>query len=354
MNICLLVNSFNLGGAEKLVFDIAEQLNNEFGIVVVAMKRAETEFENTVEAELNKKGITTDTVNKPVGKEKISAILNIVRLLKKYNIDILHTHGQSPDFYGRIAAFLYRKAKAVVTIHNTDGYSVKNETLLKKLTDVYTAVSDETNVYCKNSLGIMNAVTINNGIDFNRYPTDKKTDNKIILSVGRVVPQKGYLNIVLEMNDYLKANPDLYWYIVGETTQNPEYFEKLKAKIHESIRDRVVFTGAVTNTEEYYKNAKVFLLPSEFEGFGIAFIEAMASRLPVICNKVGVISNVIALGGKVFNLKDGTLSEIFEKIDNISEEELDFNYEYCKNNYSIESVAEQYAKIYRSVLGEKR
>ena len=117
-------------------------------------------------------------------------------ILKKYNIDILHTNGQSPDFYGRLANLFYRKAKVVVTIHNTDGYSKKTEVLLKELTDVYTAVSNDAELYCREKLGIKNAVIINNGIDFERYRTESGANENIILSVGRVLPQKGFINIV--------------------------------------------------------------------------------------------------------------------------------------------------------------
>lgn len=354
MNICLLINSFNLGGAEKLIYDIAEQLHKkQENVIVIAMKKAETAIEKRISSELKEKGIRIDSVNKPAGGKKIAAVLTIRRLLKKYNIDILHTNGQSPDFYGRLAALLCRNVKTVVTIHNTAGYSRKTEKLLSFATDAYTAVSEDASRYSTNTLGIKKITTVNNGIDFDRYINSTKHDGNIILSVGRTVPQKGYVNIADEMSEFLKKNSDYYWYIVGDTSQNPAYFKRLNSLIDDKVKERVIFTGAVTDTEEYYKKASVFLLPSEYEGFGIAFIEAVAAKLPIVCNKVGVIHDIIEAGGTVACLKNGKLEDALISASAFSEAQLNYNFEYCKNHYSIQAITEEYIKVYRSVLGEK-
>lgn len=354
MNICLLINSFNLGGAEKLIYDIAFQLKkNHKNVIVVAMKKAETPLEKNLSSQLSERGIPIDTINKPVGKGRIAAVLRIKKLIKKYEIDILHTNGQSPDFYGRIAAVFCRGVKTVVTIHNTKGYSKKVEKLLNFATNAYTAVSEETAYYCRNSLGIRDITTIDNGIDFDRYLTDSQTDDNIILSVGRVVPQKGYIKVVTEMNTFLSKYPDFYWYIVGDTTQNPDYFKQLNSLIDDCVKDRIIFTGAVISPEDYYKKASIFLLPSEYEGFGIAYIEAIAAKLPIVCNKVGVITDILKAGGTVSCIQKGRLEDNLRSAQNFSESQLDYNYEYCKNHYSIQAKTKEYYNIYCSVLGEK-
>ena len=354
MNICLLINSFNLGGAEKLIYDIAEQLQKkQKSLIVISMKKAETPLEKRISNGLTEKGIRIDSVNKPAGGKKIAAVLTIRRLIKKYNIDILHTNGQSPDFYGRVAALLCRNVKTVVTIHNTAGYSRKTEQLLDFATDAYTAVSEDAAQYSRNELDIKNITTVNNGIDFDRYSNSNQRNGKIILSVGRTVPQKGYVNVAAEMSEFLKKNTDFYWYIVGENSQDPAYFDKLNSLIDDNVKERVIFTGAVTDTEENYKKASIFLLPSEYEGFGIAFIEAVAAKLPIICNKVGVIHDIIEAGGTVACLKNGKLEDAIISALAFSEAQLNYNFEYCKNHYSIQAITEEYIKVYRSVLGEK-
>ena len=354
MNICLLINSFNLGGAEKLIYDIAEQLHrNQEYVIVIAMKKPETALEKTISSQLAEKGIRTDSVNKPAGKKRVAAVLRIRHLIKKYGIDVLHTNGQSPDFYGRIAALFCRSVKTVVTIHATAGYSLKAEKLLGFATNAYTAVSEEAAHYSKNTLGIKKIITINNGIDFDRYSNDTQRNGKIILSVGRIVLEKGYVNIVTEMNEFLKKKTDFYWYIVGETSQDPDYFNRLNNLIDDKVKERIIFTGAVTAPEEYYKKASLFLLPSEYEGFGIAFIEAVAAKLPIVCNKVGVIYDIIDAGGTVSCLQKGKLEEALTFAQSISEAQLNYNFEYCKNHYSIQAIAKEYIKVYRSVLGEK-
>ncbi len=354
MNVCLLINSFNLGGAEKLMYDVSQVLKNRgINVYLVAMKQAETELEKTVFAMLNNAGIQVDSIGKPVGTQKGKAILSIRQFLKKHRIDILHTNGPSPDFYGRLATVLYPKSKTVVTFHSTGRYRRKIEQLLKGLTGAYTAVSNQAAEYAEQTLGVKKVFVIDNGIDFDRYKKGQKnSDEYRILSVGRVVPEKGYRNVVAGICDYLNNHPDAYWYIVGETAQNPEYFSEVSALIDKAVRERIIFTGAVTNPEDYYKSADCFLLPSEYEGFGIAYVEAMAAKLPVICNKVGVILDIEKNGGSVVELNPQDMTSCIEKANNITTEQIEFNYEFCKKNYSVEAKTEQYIEIYQSLSKE--
>lgn len=353
MNICILINSFNLGGAEKLMYDVAKVLKDEkFNVVVIAMKCAETELELKIQNMLESVGLQTDTVNKPTGKGRLKSILKINSLLKKYDIDILHTNGQSPDFYGRLAASMCCKVRVITTIHNTAGYSCKIEKILGGFTFAYTAVSEQTAKYCKETLGIADVITINNGICLKRYASKKDNNciKNIILTVGRVVPQKGYTNIAVQMSKYLLYNADAYWYIVGETGQNPGYYEKLNRLIDERVKERVLFTGAITAPEEYYKKANVFLLPSEFEGFGIVFIEAMAAKLPIISNKLGVMLDLEKANGTFIELDRDKLSMCIDKAKALPETALNYNYEFCKKNYSIEAITRKYIDVYESVI----
>ena len=352
--VALLINSYNLGGAEKLMYDVAAQLTSDGAeVCLVSMKKPETKLEKEIFDDVRSRGIASYTIDKPCGGKKLKTIFDILSFIRTHKINVLHTNGQSPDFYGRLAAALCRNCKTVVTIHNTGGYSRKIEQFLDGITDTYTAVSEQAMEYAKNELGVKKDVAvICNGIDVKRYEGHTTSDNRFtILSVGRIVPQKGYLEAADGVCRYLAKNSEARWVIVGETNQNPEYFEAVKDRIWDKVRDRVIFSGAVTNPEDYYKSADCFLLPSGFEGFGIAFIEAMAARLPIIGNNVGVVPDILKMGGTVTAMND--LCKNIEEAKGVTKDQLDKNYEICCKNYSIKAISHKYFEVYKRVLNAK-
>lgn len=356
MKIAILINSFNLGGAEKLMYDVVETLNKKkIDAVLVSMKKQETDFEKKVFEDLERRNIKCFTISKPVGKGRLKAVLDIAHFIRKNKIDVLHTNGQSPDFFGRLATLLYPKCRVVVTVHNTGGYSKKTEQMLQGITSYYTAVSEQAKEYTSNTLGVKKEIeVIINGVDAKRYTdeADRKSGKKI-LSVGRVMPQKGYESIVDGVCRFLKDNPEAEWDILGDIEQDAEYVRRVKALVSEEVAERVHFRGAVTNPEKYYKDAGCFILASEFEGFGIVFIEAMLAGIPVICRKIGVIPEIEDKGGMVIELDTENISQNIEDAFKTDIIQLEKNKNICADNYSIEAVTDKYIGIYKKILRKK-
>lgn len=353
MRVGILINSFNLGGAEKLMHDVARSLKEKgISVFLISMKAPETDFEKMVYQDLMKREkFRVKYINKPVGKGKLKAILKIAKLIRKYKLDILHTNGQSPDFYGRLAKLLAPHIKTVVTIHSTSGHNRKIEHALGFLTDRYTAVSVQAREYAKNDLNIKKDIqVIINGVFQKKYENNdiKEKRGKNILSVGRVMPQKHYIEIIEDMSAYLRDNADAKWTIVGDITQDKGYFESVKALIPKEILPQIEFVGAVTNAEEYFKNADIFILPSKFEGFGLVFAEAMLSGLPVIARNVGIIPEIIEKGGKVIDLDKLPIAEAIQKAMEMTDDDILKNKEICIKNYSIDTTARQYLEVYKN------
>lgn len=351
MKIMMYINSFNLGGAEKLVYDISECLANRgVSISILSVGAISTPLEVENAKKMKEIGISVLSINKTPGKNRIQAINKTIELLKKQEIDILHTHGQSPDFFGRIAKIFIPKVKVITTIHNTRGYSKNTEKVLKYLTSVYTGVSKETLEYSKDELDIKkNIELIYNGIDISRYSNESEEKKLIILSVGRVTEQKGYHKVVKYVCSYLEKNHNFSWYIIGKYDETDKYYKNLIKEIPDSLKGRVIFTGAISNPEKYYKNATCFLLTSLYEGFGIAYIEALAAGLPIICTKVGIIPEIISRGAEVL------LVNKFEEIEELLDRAIsDFNDNYINikvaNQFSVENISKNYEDLYKRVM----
>lgn len=115
-----------------------------------------------------------------------------------------------------------------------------------------------------------------------------------LLSVAAISPRKGYTFLI----EALAGLADLDWRltIVGDTERNPEASARLRMAIERSgLAARVDLIGAVTDTvlDGLYRRADVFVLASLYEGYGMAYAEAIAHGLPVIGTTGGAISEVV-------------------------------------------------------------
>jgi glycosyltransferase involved in cell wall biosynthesis len=115
-----------------------------------------------------------------------------------------------------------------------------------------------------------------------------------LLSVGAVVPRKGFGLLV----ESLAMLADLPWKvtIAGDLTRHPTTAAALHADIsHHSLGERIVTLGAVSSEQlaALYDSADLFVLASYFEGYGMAYAEALAHGLPVIGTKAGAIPETV-------------------------------------------------------------
>jgi phosphatidylinositol alpha-1,6-mannosyltransferase len=134
---------------------------------------------------------------------------------------------------------------------------------------------------------------------------------RVLLSVGRMSGQeryKGHDRIIRTIPKLLDAGHDVVYVIVGEGDDHARL--RLLAE-QERVMDRVYFMGALDPAilVDAYRMADLFVMPSTGEGFGIAFLEAMACGTPALG---------LAVGGAVDVLGEGGLGEAVSEHDFIS------------------------------------
>jgi glycosyltransferase involved in cell wall biosynthesis len=115
-----------------------------------------------------------------------------------------------------------------------------------------------------------------------------------LLSVGAVVPRKGF-DVLLAA---LVRLTDLEWRltIAGDLTRDPVTAARLQADIvRHGLTSRVAMPGAVSSEQlaALYGSADLFVLASRFEGYGMAYAEALAHGLPVIGTRAGAIPDTV-------------------------------------------------------------
>jgi len=110
---------------------------------------------------------------------------------------------------------------------------------------------------------------------------------------------KGYDVVIESLQNLRQTNPNLKYLIVGKYDHKEKSrLDKMIAKA--GLKEHVIFAGFVADEElaDHFNLADIYIMPSEKEGFGIVFIEAMYYNKPVIAgNKDG--STDALLGGKL-------------------------------------------------------
>jgi glycosyltransferase involved in cell wall biosynthesis len=118
-----------------------------------------------------------------------------------------------------------------------------------------------------------------------------------LIAVGALVPRKGFDVLIAA----LATLAELPWHltIAGDPSRDPPCAARLNADISRfKLSDRVTVLGAVTDERiaELYANADVFTLASRYEGYGMAFSEALARGVPVIATTAGAIPETVPAG----------------------------------------------------------
>jgi len=293
-------------------------------------------------------------------------IWRLFQVLRKEKPDILHTHLFHADILGRIVGKLAGVPKIITTIHNINIGGAIREFIIrvtKNFVDYNIAVS---NIVAENAIEKKMAdkrklALIYNGVDLQNFPIKNKSDvraklkisqNKTMLvSVGSLTKQKGY-NYLLDA--VKEINSDFLFFILGEGPERRALEEKI-AK--DGLAERVILTGNVTNVNDYLQAADVFVMPSLWEGFSIALLEAAASKKIVVATDVGGNSEIIQDGKNGFLIKPREAEVLAKKIEyvlDLSEEEKKKIEERVRKtieeNFSIDKMVRKYANLYSKLI----
>jgi glycosyltransferase involved in cell wall biosynthesis len=132
-------------------------------------------------------------------------------------------------------------------------------------------------------------------------PTPRRRDNVVtLLAVGSVVPRKGYDVLIAALGRIRHLSWRLV--IAGDCGRSPDTLRNLEADIARlGLAGRVALLGAAPYEllTSLYAAADLFVLPSRFEGYGMAYAEAMAHGVPVIGTTAGAIPQTVPAGAGV-------------------------------------------------------
>jgi D-inositol-3-phosphate glycosyltransferase len=155
-------------------------------------------------------------------------------------------------------------------------------------------------------------------------PLDKATarrqlgidEDSIVLFVGRIDPLKGIDRLLVAMTCLEKRRGLRLLVIGGDDDSKPEVERLHKLSHNLNIQDSVTFAGSVSHEElpRYYSAARVCVIPSFHESFGLVALESLACGTPVVAAGVGGIESVVRQGETGYVVEDNAPLRLADRI----------------------------------------
>ncbi len=323
--ILFLIDSLEIGGAEKVLVDVVDNLDySKFDVTVKTIFNA-----GEYRQDLSKK-VKYETIFKNPNKwvrrifvrlEKVISpkVLYYLLLDEKYDVEVAFLETIST----RILSGSTSEAKKITWVHTDFSKNKNSRNLYKndekfikayKSFDKIVCVSESTKEAFKKITKLNdNICTIYNPIDCKKIINLSKKKSKIkldenkfnIVLLGRLVEEKGYDRLLNVINKLQKEKDNFKVYIIGEGLKRKEIEEYIKTK---KLEKYVEILGFQKNPYNILKQADLFISVSKVEGFSLALAEAMVLELPVMCTNTSGPNEII---GK--NSEYGMLIENSEK-----------------------------------------
>lgn len=296
----------------------------------------------------------------------------MVDVVKNNDLDLLHVHYAIPHASSAYMAkqILKKENKYVpiiTTLHGTDITLVgKDKTYAPVVafsinqSDAITAVSENLKEETYRTFNIEKDIqVIYNFVDVRRFskkPIDafRKViaphNERIILHASNFRKIKriaDVIHIFKNLNDVIPSK----LLFVGDGPERP-MAEALTREL--DLHDEIRFVGKQQDMEEIFAIADLFLLPSEYESFGLSALEAMAGGAPVIATNVGGLPEIITPGVNGYMAKVGDVEQMGKyAIDILKDEE---TFQRFKTNaraqaekFDITNIVPQYEKLYEGL-----
>tara|TARA_R110001583_G_scaffold57921_4_gene173067 strand:- start:5520 stop:6653 length:1134 start_codon:yes stop_codon:yes gene_type:complete len=298
----------------------------------------------------------------------------MVEVVQTYNLDILHVHYAIPHAYAAYMAKQMLKEKGidikvVTTLHGTDitlvgshpNYKTAVEFSINN-SDVVTTVSESLKRDTLRLFNISKEIhVIYNFIDFEKYPeiedpecqrgTIAAEDERIITHISNLRPVKRSKDVIEIFYKIQQTIPSKLL-LVGEGPDR-EHLEFMAKEL--GIFEKVLFLGNSNEVNKLLCYSDLFLLPSQTESFGLAALEAMAARTPVISTNAGGlpevnINGVTGFMSNVGDTDDMAKNAIYILEDSDRLEKFKQNALKQAKKFSLQNVLPAYKEVYREVV----
>lgn len=301
----------------------------------------------------------------------LAYIIAIKNICQKNRYQVVHSHMNAMNIFPLFAAWTAKVPVRISHSHSTaaKGRGERKRNIVKYMlrpfsrafATHYFACSDLAGrwLFGDSNVDSGRVVMLNNAIPTDKFCFDPGkrrelrdrlgiSDNFVVGNVGRFSPQKNHIFLIDVFNVVLKKRKDAHLILIGGIGSAGDGIEQcLKRRMNEyGISDKVSFLGSMEDISEFYQAMDIFVLPSLYEGLGIAAIEAQCSGLPCVLSdrvpkEVRIHSNV-----KFLSLDEPTERWACEIVQSSKGERKDCSGDVAAAGYEIKEVAIFLTKMY--------
>ena len=315
------------GGLENYAHQIAKRLQDAGHRVVVLGLTKNNSSQETVETvTVIRKKADFIISNTPV---KFSFYYDIVKVIKQYNIDVVHAHAPVP-FAADMAALACRAKKIPLLLTYHANTLFKGKLLTDLIALFYLPIQRLTFNSAKKIIFVFGNIgakykkwrhkiqTIPPGVDLKKFsntPYPANTRHILFISpLSRAYPSKG-VNILLQALRRLKSQINDFKAYVAGTGDLEEHYKKYV--LSNNLEKHVVFWGKLKHQDmpALYQQSNILVVPSlKSEGSPTVITEAMACGRPVIGTRVGGIPELIENNYNGIVIEPNNAEVLYEKI----------------------------------------
>ena len=316
--ILYLITDLDVGGAERVLLETVRRLDRScFHPSVCSLAPA-----GALAEEFAGLGVPVFDLGLRGFHDLARASGALLHLLRRQRFDVLHSHLFHANVLGRLTAWRAGVPVVVSTIHVAEPrrWHLVLERWTAPLATQLVAVSAGVRAHMveRARLRAERILVIPNGVDVSRFSLARGEFRRregipagctLITTIGRLDTQKGFPYLLEAAREVALRHPDVCFLVVGE---GPRRRDLVSLRDRLGLKERVRFLGFRTDVPQILADSDLFVLPSLWEGFPIALLEAMAAGLPVVATDVPGVAEVVTDGetGLVVPRKDvGALAE---------------------------------------------
>lgn len=360
MNILYVITGLGLGGAERVVVDLADQMAAiGHDVKIVYLKGDVIVKPENKKIELIYLGLE--------GIKDFKKVFNkYKKVLISFKPQVVHAHMVHANIFARISRKFCPIPKLICTAHNSnEGGTIRMMAyqITNSLSDINTNVSMEATQIFKNLKAFdSSAMTIYNGINLSKFEKQeiKKhpilneincLDYKIILAVGRLNVQKDYPNLLKAISILKNTSDQLFKVVIVGDGDQRSVIENLIKNLN--LSSDVVLLGRRSDIPQLMSAADIFVLSSEYEGFGLVVAEAMACETFVVATDCGGVKEVMGGYGLMVKPQDSeALAAALLKALNMKIQDQEENNKnallHIQENFDLNLIVKQWLNVYES------
>jgi glycosyltransferase involved in cell wall biosynthesis len=362
-----LIDTTGPGGAETVFIQLSDKIRN-FGFNSIVVIHGKGWVYNSLIA----RGIEPIIIPAK-GSFNFSLIIKLVRLIKKYRVNIIQSHLLGSNVYAALVGILTR-TPVVATYHGMVDVSDKERfkklkfLVMKHGISRYVAVSEQLKQSI-NQQGLLESEktrVIYNGVEFEKYNSESfnlirrdlgfKDDDVLIGSLGNIRPAKAYDVLISAAAILVSKFKNIRFLIAGHPKE--PLIQQLQSMITQfDLSDNVFFLGFQEDSVTFLKQMDFFILCSQSEGFSIATIEAMAAGLPIVVTRCGGPEEIVKHHHDALMVEVNQPEAIADAIEkllldkNLSQKLSNNALRSVKEKFSLEVMLHAYCEEYKNLIG---